>query len=147
VDVYRAGKAPKILVSGDHGTKSYDEVNAIRRRLLAAGVPEEDIFLDHAGFSTYDSLYRAGAVFHARSLIVVTQRFHLNRALFLADRLGIPAQGAAADRRRYGGAAFNDCREFLARTAAFWNALVFRPRPKFLGPAVDLSGDGRVTWD
>ncbi|MBN2351258.1 MAG: YdcF family protein [Spirochaetales bacterium] len=144
-EVYRAGKSKKILVSGDHGTNYYDEVDAIRKRLTAAGIPEEDIFLDHAGFNTYDSLYRARSVFGADSLIVVTQRFHIARALFLADRFGIRAEGVAADRRTYRDEARNELREFLARVAAFFNAVVFRPRPKFLGPPIDLSGDGRVT--
>ncbi len=147
VDVYRAGGAKKILVSGDHGTKYYDEVDTIRKRLTAAGVPDEDIFLDHAGFNTYDSLYRARSVFGADSLIVVTQRFHLPRALFLADRFGIKAEGVAADRRKYRDEAHNERREFFARVAAFFNAVVFRPRPRFLGPPIDLSGDGRVTWN
>jgi SanA protein len=147
VDLYRSGRAKKILVSGDHGAKSYDEVTTIERKLTAAGVPEADIFLDHAGFNTYDSLYRAAAVFKAGSLIVVTQRFHLSRALFLADRFGISAQGVIADRQRYRDESFNELREFFARAAAWCNALVFRPRPRFLGPAIDLSGDGRVTRD
>jgi SanA protein len=147
VEVYRTGKARKILVSGDHGTRYYDEVNTIKKKLLAAGVPEEDIFLDHAGFNTYDSVYRARDVFRATSLVIVTQRFHLDRALFTANELGLQAQGAAADRRPYRDARWYDVREFFSNVAMFFKAAVLKPKPKFLGEAIPLAGDGRKTQD
>jgi SanA protein len=147
VEVYRAGKAEKILVSGDHGTRYYDEVNTIKKKLLAAGIPEEDIFLDHAGFRTYDSLYRAKAVFQAASLIIVTQGFHLDRALYAANQFGISAQGVAADRRRYRDARWYAVREFLANVAMFFQAAVFKPEPRYLGDPIPLSGSGLATQD
>jgi SanA protein len=144
--LYRAGKVRKLLLSGDHGRAGYDEVNAMRRRLEAAGVPPEDIFLDHAGFNTYDSMYRARDVFAAGKIIVVTQQFHLPRALYIAGGLGLSAQGVAADRRAYRGAAWYEVRECAARVKAF-ACVLFGLKPKFLGPVIPLSGDGRATRD
>jgi vancomycin permeability regulator SanA len=147
LEVYRAGKARKILVSGDHGTVEYDEVNAIKRALLESGVPEADIFMDHAGFSTYESMYRARDVFLVRSLVVATQRFHLPRALFIAQELGLGAQGVAADRRAYANARSDALREALARVKDYFLAAWFKPLPTYLGPTIDISGDGRATQD
>jgi SanA protein len=147
VAVYRAGKADKILVSGDHGTRFYDEVNTIKKKLLLAGIPEEDIFLDHAGFNTYDSIYRARDVFRASSLVIVTQAFHLDRALYTANRLGVPAQGVTADRRGYRDAAWYALREFLANVAMFFKTTISQPKPKYLGEEIPLSGSGLATQD
>jgi SanA protein len=142
--LYREGRARRILVSGDHGSAAYDEVNAMRRWLEARGVPEADIFLDHAGFDTYSSMARARDVFHARRVIVVTQRFHLPRALYIARKLGLEADGAEADLRRYPGALYSETREIASRTRAFLDVATHRV-PRHLGPPMPLSGDGRVT--
>lgn len=144
--LYRTGKAPKILVTGDHGQVSYDEVNTMRRYLEEKGVPTQDIFMDHAGFDTYNSMYRARDVFLVRSAIVVTQRFHLPRAVYIARELGLDAEGVVADRHRYSGAAYYDLREFGARLKAFGEVLI-RPKPVFLGPVIPITGDGRATHD
>ncbi|MFZ5816574.1 MAG: SanA/YdcF family protein [Bacillota bacterium] len=144
--LYAAGKAEKILITGDHGQVDYDEVNTMRRYLQRKGVPPEDIFLDHAGFDTYDSMYRARDVFQARQVIVVTQRFHLPRALWIADRLGLEAQGVAADRHWYARAGYYEFREALARLKAF-TEVVLRRKPVFLGPVIPIHGDGRLTHD
>nr|PZN69401.1 MAG: hypothetical protein DIU55_13025 [Bacillota bacterium] len=144
--LYRAGKVRKLLLSGDHSRPDYDEVNAMRRYLEERGVPPEDLFLDHAGFDTYDSLYRAAAVFQVEDVIVVTQGFHLPRALWVATRLGLRAQGVAADRFRYGVERAYAAREFAARVKAF-GEVALRRRPVFLGPAIPISGDGRATHD
>jgi len=144
--LYEAGKAEKILVSGDHGQVEYDEVNTMRRYLEQRGVPPEDIFMDHAGFDTYDSLYRARDVFQARRLIVVTQEFHLPRALWIGDRLGLEVQGVAADRFSYYDRAYYETREMLARVKAF-GEVVTRRKPVFLGPTIPIQGDGRQTHD
>ena len=101
VELYKSGAAPKLLVSGDHGRTGYDEVNVMRDFALKAGVPSEDIFMDHAGFSTYDSVYRAGEVFQVEKAVIVTQRYHLYRALYSAGRLGLEAVGCPADLRKY----------------------------------------------
>jgi SanA protein len=144
--LYQAGKVKKILISGDHGRVEYDEVNAMRRYLEAKGVPPEDIFMDHAGFDTYDSMYRARDVFQVHSAIVVTQAFHLPRAVWLARRLGLEAEGVVADQRIYAKAQYYDMREVLARVKAFgeWAS---RQKPTFLGPVIPITGDGRATHD
>ena len=146
LELYRAGKVQKLLLSGDHSRPDYDEVNAMRRYLEERGVPPEDLFLDHAGFDTYDSMYRAAAVFQVEDVIVVTQEFHLPRALWIATRLGLDAQGVAADRFRYGVERVYAAREFAARVKAFGEVAV-RRRPVFLGPVIPISGDGRATHD
>lgn len=144
--LYRSGKVKKILVTGDHGRLEYDEVNTMRKYLESKGVPPEDIFMDHAGFDTYDSMYRARDVFQVRSAIVVTQRFHLPRAIYIARALGLEAQGVVADRWVYAKAEYYELRELAARTKAFRD-VVLRAKPKLLGPVIPISGDGRATHD
>lgn len=144
LDLYRHGRAPRIIVSGDHRRSEYDEPNAMRRYLEANGVPREAIFMDHAGFDTYSSVWRAKNVFGADRIVVVTQDFHLPRALFVARSLGMAAEGASADRRTYRGIAWLDVRETISRTKAFLDVTVDR-RPHHDGPRFDLRGDGNVT--
>lgn len=146
LEIYQAGKAKKILVSGDHGREEYDEVNAVKNYLLDKGVPAEDIFLDHAGFDTYDSMYRARDVFQIRSLIISTQDFHLPRAVYIAKSLGIEAYGISADKHIYGNTAAVQAREILARDKA-WLDVALGSKPKFLGSAIPIAGDGRASWD
>jgi vancomycin permeability regulator SanA len=145
-DVYAAGLADKVLASGDNGNDGYDEVNAMRRYLLEAGVAPEDIFLDHVGFDTYDSVYRARHVFGVTDVIVVTQSYHLPRALYLAEAVGIRAQGVSSDLQPYVKQRWFSARESLARIKAVGEAL-FDPAPKYLGDPIDITGDGRATWD
>ena len=97
IQLYEAKKVSKILVSGDNSTVSHNEVNPVRKYLLAKGIPDEDIFLDHAGFDTYSSMYRARDVFGVISMIIATQSFHLPRAVFIARHLGMNAFGINAD--------------------------------------------------
>lgn len=144
--LYREGKIDKILISGDHGAKNYDEVNAAKEYLLEKNVAEEDLFLDHAGFDTYDSLYRAKEVFGITELTVISQNFHLGRALYIASGLGIKAQGFSADLHQYVDQDKNNLREFFARIKAFFD-INFHSLPKFLGPAIEIDGDGRQSWD
>lgn len=145
--LYAAGKAPKIIVSGDHGTVSYDEVNAMRAYLQEKGVPRADIFMDHAGFDTYDSLCRAKDVFMAQKLLVVSQAYHLYRALYIAKQIGLDAAGVGADTYEYPGMPYYRLREYPARVKAFLQAQVFKPEPKFLGDPIPVWGDGIVTGD
>lgn len=147
-NLYAAKKVQKIIVSGDHGTKYYDEVHAMRDYLLRAGVPAQDIFLDHAGFDTYDSVYRARDIFQAQSMIIVTQEFHLPRALFIAQNLGVDAVGLTADLQDYADSAIvrNGIREPLARVKAFLMVILRLP-PTTLGDPIPVTGDGRVTDD
>lgn len=146
-DLYRAGKVGKLLLSGDHRSWDYDEVGTMRDALLARGIPAEDLFTDHAGLNTWDSAQRARRVFGVRSVIVVTQRFHLRRAVFAAHRAGLDATGYAADRRRYGRVmARMRVREALACVKAVADA-VAGTEPRRLGAAVPIGGDGRDSWD
>ncbi len=146
IKLYEENKVKKILVSGDHGQKDYDEVNAAKDFLLENGVEPKDIFLDHAGFDTYDSLYRARDIFQINSLIIVTQNFHLPRALYLADNLGLEACGTSADLQKYVGEKARERREQLANIKA-WLNIFFNSKPKYLGNSIDISGDGQETWD
>jgi SanA protein len=146
IELYEEGKVKKILISGDHGSKSYDEVNIAKSYLLGKNVKEEDIFLDHAGFDTYDSVYRAKEVFEVTDCIIISQKFHLARALYIAYSLNLNTQGFSADLHNYIGFERNNIREFLARIKAFFNVSL-KSYPKFLGPKIDIYGDGRQTWD
>jgi SanA protein len=145
----REGKGGKLLLTGDHGRRGYDEVNAMRLYILEhSDIPAENIFTDHAGFSTWDSVYRAGAVFGARELIIVTQEFHIARAVFLARSLGIDAAGLALDEQQFlkKSRRFWRLREFFARGKAAFCAIV-KPKPRYLGESIPIRGDGRTSWD
>lgn len=146
IALYEAGAAPKLLMSGDHGTVTYDEVNAMKRYALEAGVPSEDVFMDHAGFSTYETVYRAKEIFGADKVIIVTQQYHLYRALYIAQALGIEAYGVAADYRQYSGQFARDLREVLARVKDFGMSII-KPEPTYLGKAIPISGNGELTHD
>ncbi|MDP4152792.1 MAG: ElyC/SanA/YdcF family protein [Bacillota bacterium] len=147
IELYKNKKAPKIIVSGDHGRKEYDEVNAMRDYLIKNGVPDTDIFMDHAGFNTYDSIYRARDVFLVQHPIIVTQEFHAVRAAYIARCLGFEPQCVTSDLQYYSSIRYSQLREYPARIKAFFQAGVFKPNPKFLGEAIPVSGDGNVTAD
>jgi vancomycin permeability regulator SanA len=143
-ELYALGKAGKILVSGDHGREDYDEVNAMREYLIKKGVPGEDIFMDHAGFNTYDSMYRAKEVFCVGSLLISTQEFHISRSVYIARKLGIDAYGyPCEDKAAYSMFSLN-LRESLARVKAFWDVMVHRA-PQYSGDPIPISGDGNLT--
>jgi len=144
--IYQSGTVARMLMSGDHGRTDYDEVGCMRELALAAGVPAEEIFLDHAGFSTYESLYRAKEIFGVQSVIVVSQEYHLYRALYIAEALGIEAVGVSADLRPYAGQSMRDLREAAARVKDFLTVF-FRPEPTYLGERIPITGDGRVTQE
>ena len=96
IELYENNVSAKIIMSGDHGTKEYDEVNAMKDFAIEKGIPSENIFMDHAGFSTYESIYRAKEIFGAKKIVVVTQKYHLFRALYIANQLGIEAYGVGS---------------------------------------------------
>ncbi len=144
--LYREGIAPKILVSGDHGQNNYDEVNVMKKYLMDAGIPSEDIFMDHAGFSTYESMYRAKKIFGVHKMIVVTQEYHIYRALFISKSLGIDSLGSASDPRAYAGAFMRNVREWIARDKDIFYCL-FKVKPTYLGDSIDITGSGDVTND
>jgi len=138
IALYSAGKATKILVTGDNAALSHDEVTPVRKYLLDADIPAQDIFLDHAGFDTYSSMYRARDIFGVSSALVSTQSFHLPRAVFIARRLGIEAYGMNADVGHM--LLSNSAREVLANEKAMLD-LLFRRKPKYLGEPVPISGN------
>lgn len=146
ISLYHDGAAPKLLMSGDHGRVQYNEVAAMKRRAIDAGVPSEDVFMDHAGFSTYETMYRARDVFGAKKVVIVTQEYHLYRAIYIAEKLGLEAYGVPADLHTYRGDAYRECREILARCKDFFTAL-FKPEPTFLGELIPISGSGDATND
>ena len=144
--LYRAGRVDRVLASGDHGRPDYDEVNAMRRELVALGVPDSDVFTDHAGFATLDSVVRARKVFNVHSVVVVTQPFHMPRALWLARRAGLTAYGLEAGAgTSYGSkGTASRVREVFARTKAFGDILT-GAQPKFLGPRIDIAGSAEAS--
>lgn len=146
VALYNAGVAPKILMSGDHGRQGYDEVDAMKRYAVEAGVPSEDVFMDHAGFSTYETVYRAKEIFGAKKIVIITQQYHLYRAMYIADAADMEVFGVAADYRQYSGQFSRDVREVLARVKDF-GMTIFWPEPTYLGEAIPISGNGELTHD
>jgi vancomycin permeability regulator SanA len=143
--LYEAKKAPKILVSGDHGQHEYDEVNTMKNWLIQKGVPRENIFLDHAGFDTYDTMYRAKKIFGIKSAIISTQDFHIGRSLYIARRLGIDAWGYPSEDKPLYPMEVYYVREWLAREKAFLDTDILRRKPKFEGEAIPISGNGLLT--
>lgn len=146
VELYKNHRVKKIIMTGDHGRKEYDEVNSMRTYAEKLGVPARDIFMDHAGFSTYESMYRAKEIFLVNSAVVSTQNFHLPRAVYTARSLGIEAVGVRADRNIYAGAAYYDLREIPSRIKAF-TQVQLHSKPRFLGEVIPVGGDGRITHD
>ncbi len=135
----------KLLLSGDHGKNKYDEVNVMRDYLLDSNIDSKDIFLDHAGFSTYDSIYRAKYIFNVKKMIIITQKYHLYRALYIAKGLGIEAYGIEALDLPYKSIMIkNEIREILSRDKNFIK-MIFKPQSKYLGDQIPLDGDSNLT--
>lgn len=145
-ELYEKGKVKRFLLSGDHGTKQYDEVNAMKNYLNEKGVPDEDIFLDHAGFNTYNSMVRAKKVFEVGDCIIVSQDYHLPRAVYIANRVGLKAQAYASNSDLLVANKFNKKREVLARFKSFFEVL-FKIKPKYLGEKHPINGDSATTYD
>ena len=146
VELYKSGAAKKLIMSGDHGSDEYDEVNIMKSFAVERGVPDEDIFMDHAGFSTYETICRAREIFEADNIIIVSQEYHLYRALYIADSLDVKAVGVSADLRTYKGQTKRDLREILARDKDFFKCIV-KPKPAYLGEKIPVSGNGNLTND
>jgi vancomycin permeability regulator SanA len=141
-DIYKAGKVQKLLMTGDNSTDSYNEVAAMRTTAMQLGVPDKDIVLDYAGFSSWDSCYRAREVFSLQSATLVTQKFHLPRALYTCNQLDVKSVGVIADRQPY-PTQYNELREYPALAATAWRLLI-NDQPRFLGPKVDVDGESEV---
>lgn len=146
IELCKNGASEKLLMSGDHGRDEYDEVNVMKTFATDRGLDSEDVFMDHAGFSTYESMYRARDIFKAKKVLIVTQEYHLYRAIFVARRLGLEAYGVTSDLRDYGGQIFRDIREILARNKDLIYTIV-QPEPTYLGEAIPVWGDGNATND
>lgn len=146
VELYNLGAAPKLLMSGDHGRVEYDEVAAMKQFAIDQGIASENVFMDHAGFSTYESIYRAKEIFQADKILIVTQEYHLYRALYIANQLGVEAYGVSSDYHTYVGQFMRDLREVLARVKDCATC-VFKPKPTYLGDAIPIFGDGNLTND
>ncbi|MBQ2916489.1 MAG: YdcF family protein [Clostridia bacterium] len=142
--LYEIGASPKLLMSGDHGRVNYDEVNAMKNYAMERGVASEDVFMDHAGFSTYESMYRAAAIFEVEKTVIVTQKYHLYRSIYNALSMGIDAYGVASDLESYRGSFSREIRECLAIVKDFVYC-IFQPKPTYLGDVIPVSGNGDLT--
>ena len=141
---YETGCTDKMLMSGDHGREEYDEVNKMKDVAIENGVLSDNIFMDHAGFSTYESMYRARDIFQVEKMVIVTQKYHLYRAVYDARKLGIDAYGFAAEKLEY--PITNDVREALARVKDFFYCII-EPEPTYLGEEIPISASGSLTDD
>ena len=146
ISLYENNVSSKIIMTGDHGRKNYDEVNIMKDYTIKNGIKSEDIFMDHAGFSTYESIYRAKEIFKAKKIVIVTQKYHLYRALYIANQLGIEAYGVEADIRKYPRQIYREFREILARNKDFFKCII-KPKPTYLGEVIPVSGNGNITND
>lgn len=144
IRLFMLGASDRILMSGDNSKVHYNEVKVMKDFAVKAGVPSEHVFQDHAGFSTYESMYRARDVFAAKKIIIVTQKYHMYRALYDARALGLDAYGVVSDPRTYEGQAVREIRELLARAKDFIYC-VLKPLPTFLGEVIPVNGNGDVT--
>ena len=145
--LYSVGASDKLLMSGDHGREEYDEVNTMKNYVMEKGVPSEDVFMDHAGFETYDSIYRAKEIFGAKKVIIVTQEYHLYRAMYIVESMGMEVYGVSSDLRDYSKMQYyRIAREWLARIKSFGKCLI-GSEPTYLGEQIDLNGSGDVTND
>lgn len=141
---YKEGFAPKLLLSGDNGTKGHNEIHVMLNYALAAGIPAEDIFCDHAGFSTYESMERARDVFKVRSAIVVSQTYHEYRALYIGKKLGLELAGVAADQEKYSGQPYRELREIAARNKDFFMMLLGMGSATG-GDEIPITGSGEIS--
>ncbi len=146
IEAYNNGISKKIIMSGDHTRKNHDEVTIMKEYAINMGVPSEDIFMDHAGISTYDSIYRAKYIFNAKKIVIITQKYHLHRALHIANKLGLEAYGIEAEKKIYYGDKYREIREILARNKDFFKSII-KPKSKYLGDTISLEGNGDVTND
>ena len=146
ISLFQAGVSDRILVSGDHGQKDYDEVNVMKSYAVTRGVNSEAVFMDHAGFSTYESMYRAKEIFGVKRVLIVTQEYHLSRAIYDARAMGMETYGVSADKTRMAGQLSRDFREIFARAKDVIYCAV-KPKPTYLGEAIPIGGNGNVTND
>lgn len=143
-DLYLSGASDRLLLSGDHSREDYNEVGAMKSYMVSRGINGEAVFTDHAGFDTYDTMYRAREVFKAERVLIVTQDFHIARAVFIARSLGLDAYGVECDTGELGNNLLDDLREVAARTKYVFDA-IFKPKPKYLGEAIPIWGEASLS--
>ena len=146
VNLYNKKIAPKIIVSGDHARQEYNEVQVMKDFLIKKGIPSKDIFMDHAGFSSYDSIYRARDIFKVKKLVIITQKYHLYRSLYIAKKLNLKVYGVKSDKRKYRKQIYRELREIVARNKDFLKCML-KPKPQFLGKEIPITGNGDITND
>lgn len=146
IELYKNGVATKVIVSGDHGRDDYDEVNAMKKYMIQNEVPSEDIFMDHAGFNTYDSMYRAKNIFNVNKCVVVTQKYHLYRSIYIGNALEMETYGVPAQNIKYVGQLGRDIREVLARDKDVVKC-IFKPQATYMGDTIPVSSNGDITND
>lgn len=139
--LYRNGVAPKILMTGDNGTNSHNEIHVMLNYAIKQGIPKKDIFCDHAGFSTYESMYRGSSIFKIKKMVVVTQTYHMYRALYIGNKMGIESVGVSSDQKRYSGSFTREGREVLARIKDYFKSK-YKPKPTYGGDAIPITGSG-----
>lgn len=147
VKIYRSGVTDRILVSGDHGRPDYNEVGVMRQYLIDAGIPAEHIFMDHAGFDTYDTVYRAESIFGVKRALITTQDFHLPRALYIGVQLDLDLQGVDCGYSHTTANIYYTFREYPARVKAWLDCEILHISPTFGGEPIPISGDGRATLE
>ena len=146
IELYKRGFAPKLLMSGDHGRENYNEVGVMRQYAIDSGVPSEDIFMDHAGFSTYETMIRAREIFGVNKAIVVTQSYHIARSVYNCRAMGIECRGVSAVQGPYTVSPWNYVRESIARSKdLIW--CIIKPAPTYGGEKIDIHGNGEQTLD
>ena len=146
VVLYNLAVSNRIIMSGDHKSDSYDEVNTMKSYAIAQGIPSSSIFMDHAGLNTYDSMYRLKNIFEVNKTVIVTQDYHLYRAIYIARELGIEAYGVASNPREYSGQFYRDMREILARVKDYFK-VILEPESIVTGETISVFGDGDSTND
>ncbi len=146
VELYEAGVSDRIIVSGDHRENDYNEVQVMKDYLIEQGIPSEAIFMDHAGLSTYDSMYRADYIFGVKRAVIVTQEYHMYRAIADAEAMGIDAYGVCAKKVTYNGQLSRDIREIAARVKDVVYGIM-KPEATVLGDSISLDESGDITND
>lgn len=146
IELYKNGVSNVIIMSGDHTRESHDEVNVMKNYAIEQGVDSDDVFMDHAGISTYDSVYRVKELFNLNKVVIVTQGYHLYRALYIARELGVDAVGVDARVKTYSNQLKREIREVLARDKDFIKCF-FKPSSTYPINAVEVSLGGNATND
>ncbi len=143
-ELYLADASDRLLLSGDHSREDYNEVGAMKDYMLSRDIPANVVFTDHAGFDTYDTMYRAKEIFKAKKVLIVTQQFHISRAVFIARSLGLEAYGVCCDEDARYFNLMTDIREFCARPKYLLDAII-KPEPKFMGEEIPIWGEASAS--